>query len=380
MIAYAQYYNDARIKSYVNALLKSGFSVDVVCLSDPYTTSANSNNSRLIITSLQNKYQGNSATLYLINYFSFFVRAFLIVTIKYFRARYPVVHVHNQPDLLVFCALIPKIFGSRIILDMHDIMIAAILTKFRGIKQRILYYAVKIQTQISVSFCNVLICADHSQKEFLNENGISHASTYVMMNVPDETLFHRRMSIPNNKELRVIYHGSISHRLGLDIAIQAVECAAKKIPIKFKIIGNGEQKEELVAYCTKKGILDSLIYFDDFIPIEQLQKEIEQYDVGIVANRHTLIGERCMLPVKMMEYLAIGLPVVVPRLEVIVRYFSNKMVSFYEPENIDEMVSRLIELATDSCLREKQVKNAAEFFQQYNCVNQRNEYLSIIQD
>jgi glycosyltransferase involved in cell wall biosynthesis len=380
MVAYAQYYNDARIKAYVNALIRAGTSVDVVCLYDSYSKSYDYGKATVNITFVNNKYQGKSAIRYLIGYFSFFMRSLFIVTAKYFRARYPVIHVHNQPDILVFCALIPKLFGARIILDMHDIMIAAVLSKFRGIKQWILYYAVKIQTKISVSFCDMLICADHSQKDFLNEKGIAHSSTYVMMNVPDETLFQRRTNIPNNKELRVIYHGTISHRLGIDLAIQAVERVAEKIPIKFKIIGNGEQKEELVAYCKKKGILDSLIFFYDFIPVERLQNEIEKYDVGIVANRRTLTGERCMLPVKMMECLAIGLPVIVPRLPVIQYYFSEKMVSFFEPENIDDMAQRIIELSMEPSLGEQQVLNAREFFRKYNYKDQQREYLRIIQE
>ena len=34
--------------------------------------------------------------------------------------RYDLVHVHNMPDILVFAALVPKVFGAKVVLDLHD--------------------------------------------------------------------------------------------------------------------------------------------------------------------------------------------------------------------------------------------------------------------
>jgi hypothetical protein len=47
-----------------------------------------------------------------------------------------------------------------------------------------------------------------------------------------------------------------------------------------------------------------------------------------------------MLPVKLMEYVALGIPVVAPRLRTISRYFSDDMVAFYEPEDVASLAER----------------------------------------
>jgi len=380
MIAYAEYYTDARIRAYVHTLLNKGISVDLVCLYDRYSKNVFVNGASLSITFIGVKYQGDNILRYLTSYFTFFVAATFVVSKMYIRERYHAIHVHNQPDFLVFCTLIPKIFGAAIILDMHDIMIAAVFTKFSGFKRKLLYFATKLQTLISVKYSDTVICADHSQMDYLQESGIAHPNMAIIMNLPDDKIFYRRKDVSRNPPIRLVYHGTLTYRLGLDLAIEATEKASKIVPLTLTIIGNGEQKETLILTCRRKGILDSLIFFKDFIPVEMLQQEIEQYDIGILANRKTLIGDRCMLPVKLMEYLAVGLPVVAPSLNVIQRYFNESMVSYFEPENVENMAQRIIELARDSSLRERQVLNADGFFKKYSWSDQQHKYIGIIQE
>ena len=99
-LAYAEYYNDARIKSYVNALIEDDFAVDLFCLYDPYSNTSNVKG--LFIYSLGKKYQGDNKVLYLLNYLFFLIKSFFYLSINFIRKNYSVFHIHNQPDLLVF--------------------------------------------------------------------------------------------------------------------------------------------------------------------------------------------------------------------------------------------------------------------------------------
>ena len=44
------------------------------------------------------------------------------------------IHVHSVPDFLVFAALVPKLLGARIILDIHDILPEFYASKFGASK------------------------------------------------------------------------------------------------------------------------------------------------------------------------------------------------------------------------------------------------------
>ena len=56
-------------------------------------------------------------------------------------------------------------------------------------------------------------------------------------------------------------------------------------------------------------------------------------DLGVVGNRRSAAGD-LMLPVKLLEYVSLGIPAVVPRLKTIEHYFSDDMVAYYEPEDV----------------------------------------------
>lgn len=378
MLAYAQYYDDARIKGYVNILLEKKFNVDVICLEDNYSKKYLLKNNNLNVYFVQKKYQGHSKVLYLINYFLFYFKATVLVTVKYLKKRYKFIHVNNQPDFLVFCALFPKIFGAKIILDMHDIMIAALTAKFNTTEKSFLFKLTKLQTKLSVGFCDYLFCSDHSQKEFLELNGIKKKNFYVFLNLPDKNKFYERNTLPSNSHLKFVYHGTASFRLGLDLAIEAIERASKEVNVTFTIIGAiGEQKEELLKLCKKKRILNNLVIFKEPLPVEELQKELEKYDVGLIANRRSVLSEYCMLPVKLMEYTAIGIPSIAPRLKVIQRYFENEMVAYFNPDDVCDLTNAIIKMS-DKEYRDRLIKNSKRFLYKYPWDVQANNYLKII--
>lgn len=377
MVAYAQYFNDARIKGYVSSLLKYGYQVHVFCLHDEYSKSLTSKDFQ--INFLGKKYMGTSKKLYLLAYFLFFLKAIAYLGFYGIKNRYRVVHVHNQPDFLVFTSLVSKILGSKIILDLHDIMMAGVMTKFNSSQQSILFKLVKFQTKLSVAFCDVLFCADHSQQEFLIDNGIKKDNFYVFLNLPNDVFFKTRNPKPKtDKVTRIINHGTLSHRLGIDILIQAVEKASKKISVTLTLIGGGEQKAELVNYCQDNDLLNNLVFFKDFIPVEKLQAEIEKYDIGVISMRSNPVYERCMLPVKLLEYAYIGIPVITSDLYGIRKYFSDDMVEYVIPDDADILAERIILLAGNPNKQQIMVKNSLKFFNQYNWSSQERDYLAII--
>ena len=59
---------------------------------------------------------------YAYQYCAFILMSAAVLAWRSLRGRYDLVYVHNMPDILVFSALVPKLFGARVILDQHDPM------------------------------------------------------------------------------------------------------------------------------------------------------------------------------------------------------------------------------------------------------------------
>jgi glycosyltransferase involved in cell wall biosynthesis len=85
-----------------------------------------------------------------------------------------------------------------------------------------------------------------------------------------------------------------------------------------------------------------------------------------------------MLPVKLMEYLYIGIAVVAPNLPVLRRYFGSDMIEYYEPENVDDLARALVKLALDRERRELLARKAAGFFEEHSWKVQQQRYLELL--
>lgn len=87
-------------------------------------------------------------------------------------------------------------------------------------------------------------------------------------------------------------------------------------------------------------------------------------DLGVVPNRKNAATE-LMLPVKLLECIALGIPVVAPRLKTIEYYFSDDMLFYFEPDNIDSLADAILYAYNNETERIKKAKNAKRFLEKY---------------
>jgi len=70
---------------------------------------------------LQPKTRAHSKIQQLLGAARFLIMASLTIARNHLNRRYDLIHVHNMPDFLVFSAWLPRLTGTAIILDIHDI-------------------------------------------------------------------------------------------------------------------------------------------------------------------------------------------------------------------------------------------------------------------
>jgi glycosyltransferase involved in cell wall biosynthesis len=329
------------------------------------------------------KYQGQSTLMYAWSYLKFFLKSALLLARRSFRHRYEVVHVHNMPNVLVFAAVVPKMRGARVMLDVHDLMTANYMAKFNAGENDLPVRVLKIEQRLSAMFAEHVFCADHNQKDYLVEHcGLARQKITVLMNLPNIELFRspalEKTPEKKNGVFRIVYHGTIAHRLGIDLIVKAMARVAGRIPAELWIYGSGDYLPEALALSSQLGLEDRVHFSRAFFPVEQISEIVSGMDLGIVGNRRNLACDRYMLPVKLLEYVYLGVPVVAPRLEVIARYFDDTMVRYYEPENVEQMADSIVELFHNREERERQARTAAMFYQRHNIETQAARYLDLL--
>jgi glycosyltransferase involved in cell wall biosynthesis len=372
MIAYTSYATENRARLEAEALVDMGFEVIFLVLKEGKTPRTYADDRGVIVQELNlGKYCGKSSVRYVLSYFAFLALALVACTYQFFAKGLSVVHVHNMPDFLVFAGLVPRLCGRPLILDIHDSMAETYLGKFNT-NSRMLFQVLRIEEVICCWFATSVICVNHPQRDAVIEHGVPAEKIATILSIPK---FTSRKSSSDDRDVaesfKLVYHGTISTRLGLDLAVEAVAKLSHVISdLEFHIYGSGDDLNEVLHHADVLGVADRVL-FHGVVDWEKLPETLKAMDVGIVANRRNIATE-LMLPAKLMDYVSLGIPSVAPRLKAIEYYFSEDMVSLFRPENVDELAAAIFHLYSDKSRRIRQARMATRFLQQYRWENQKS--------
>src|SRR5438105_4117300 len=154
MIAYTNYSTDPRVIREAEAAVKGGFDVDFIALRRKEDPSEESIGGVLITHLNQQRYRGGGVLSYMLSYLEFLLRCFLRTTWMQVKKRYSVVHVNNMPDFFVLCALVPKMMGAKILLDIHDPMPNTFASKFKSGENGLIFRLLLWQERMSAAFAD----------------------------------------------------------------------------------------------------------------------------------------------------------------------------------------------------------------------------------
>jgi len=380
MIAYTNYSTDARVRREAETLAETGeFNVTFLSLMEGKTARSYVRDGVHVRELRIRKYRGKNRVRYILSYFLFLALAFLECAGRALTGKLDVAHVHNMPNFIVFAAIPAKCLGKKVILDIHDSVPETYLAKFSAGRPGILYKLLCMEERISCGIADRIICVNHPQIEALVRRGMPAGKIVVSMNVPDPRLFPKTAGKTGGggKTIRIVYHGTITKRLGIDLAIRAVARLSKHFPdLRFIILGDGDDAAEFAALIQSLHAEETIRFENRMIPVEDLKAFLSDMDIGIVANRKNIATD-LMLPVKMLEYIALGIPVAAPRLKTITWYFNDDMISFFEPENVDAIAGAIEALVRSPERRKQQSRNAGAFFEEYGWEKQKHDLLNL---
>jgi glycosyltransferase involved in cell wall biosynthesis len=207
------------------------------------------------------------------------------------------------------------------------------------------------------------------------------------MNVPDPRVFGGSDVVVRNgspSRLRLVYHGTMAHRLGVDLLVQAVARLRKEVPgVLLHLWGNGDDLPAFRALAKDLRVEDRVVFSPTGYPLHELEGRLSQMDVGVIGNRRGAAGD-LMLPVKLLEYVWLGIPAVAPRLRTIQHYFTDDMVSYYEPEDVDSLAAAIKRLHEHAAIRCQQAQHARAFLTRHSWQHQGQElvmmYRALLED
>lgn len=366
------------------ALVRNGYEVDVICTrmtGEPAVDVYNGVNiyrEKYRLPAAFSKSAGLSEKFF--KYLRFFFRAGIRVTRLFFRKKYATIQVHNLPDFLIFCAFIPRLFGAVLLLDLHDLMPEFYTGRF-GQSSSIGAWLVRLQERLACRFADHVITVSEHWRQALIKRGVPAYKCSVVMNVADERIFcssnNNRAHAKPRQAFRLIYHGSIHQRYGLDLAVQAIDRVRHDIPeVHLLLVGAGPFLPNVRAMVDDLG-LQEYVSIEPLHLAEDLPAIICSCDLGVVPYRSDVFTDG-LLPTKLMEYAAMGLPAVAARTTAIQAYFSDTNTEFFEPGNVDDLVRCIMLLYQHPDRMAELARGSENFNRRYNWAQISADYVSLI--
>jgi glycosyltransferase involved in cell wall biosynthesis len=379
MITYSIYESDNRVLRYAEALAERGDWVDVLALRGTPDLPFEDVSRGVKLYRIQDRFAKSEVSK----------RSFLWPLLRFLWAslrqlnrlhqvrRYDLIHVHNIPDFLVFATWYPKLTGTKIILDIRDIVPELFCSMFGTSQRSVLVWGLKVIERLSAAMADHVILANHLWLEKYTSRSARKEKCSVFINNVDERIFSHRGRTRTDSRIIVMFPGGLKWHQGLDIAIRAFDKLHRLIPqAEFHIYGDGNMKPHLIDLAKEVGLSGSVRFFKP-VSLEKIAAVMAEADLGVVPKRADSFGNEAY-STKIMEFMSLSVPMVVSSTKIDRYYFDDTVVRFFETANVDALAEAMYDVLSDDQKRRALITNALDYVKRNSWKNYQTNYLELV--
>ena len=378
MVAYTFYETDNRVRRYAEALVKRGDQVDAIALARDGQPSFEIIQGVRVFRVQKRVIDETGPMSYLVKLLLFFFRSAAVLSRKHLREPYDIIHVHSVPDFEVFATLIPRLMGARVILDIHDIVPEFYASKFKVGAHSLIFKLLVMIEKLSIAYSNYVIISNDLWYQKLIQRSVDPKKCISITNYPDLSIFWRRpRPTASSDDFVMCYPGTLNWHQGLDIAIDAMALLRDRAPsLRFLIIGDGPDRGKLSCMISELHLGDR-VFLKGLVPMEQVANIMAAIDVGVVPKRKDSFGNEAF-STKIMEFMAMNVPVIASRTRIDEYYFSEQLVQFFESGSAEDLAAKVLDLMQNPSRRAALCERSTEFIAQNNWDVKKHEYLELV--
>jgi glycosyltransferase involved in cell wall biosynthesis len=344
MIAMASYPGDPRIRRQVEALDEAGYEVDVLCRysgeQPPKEKFGNVTAYRIM-----NAPPRENKIVYFIQSVLFLILAFFRLVPLSIKRKYKVIQAHNLPDYLVFAGIFHKLFGVKLLLDIHDPSVDLFEEKWPGKKNKALKFLMAKAEKYSCKLSNHLFTVTNMCKERLIERGNPPNKITLILNTANEDFF----KFNNERGFRKIKSGyEMSYSNKLERLVNDLE-------------------------------LSNNVNLNGRVVREQIPELINNHDVGIVPYLQTDYMNLA-LPTKAFEYIAMGLPLVSTKLKDLYETFDDNCIKYIDKSDPKQIANAISFLCSNPGVSKNLVESSYRKLSEISGAVMKERFIQIYDD
>lgn len=375
--SHSYYLRDTRFRRHAEALAEDGWDVDVVCARDDGEPPRERLDGIHIHRLPARRRRGTKAR-YAFEYGSFGAMATATIGAIDARRRCDLVYVLSIPNLLVRSAAIPRLRGARVILDMRDPFPEFFRSKYGLAEDHPLTRALLKEERISCRYAShVLTVIDAMRNLFLRS--VEPERISVVMNAPDPRIFAAAKSEYPSRDpadRTILYAGTVAARYGVDLLVRAVARLKDRVPsLRLRIVGDGDLVPALHTLARELGVSDRVV-FDGPVPLHAIPTIVRSSWLGAQPHRIDPLMRYCF-STKVLEWCALGLPVVCSNTDAFVQTFSGDELLFVAPGDLDDVCRRIVDAHDDPHALARRAERAASHVQKFDWKIEREKLLAV---
>ena len=378
MLAYTFYENDGRVMRYAEALTQEGGEVEAIVLGRAGQVREEViHGVRVVRVQTREKNERGKLT-YFARILQFFFRSMWEITRRHLRRRYDVIHVHSVPDFEVYAALIPRLLGARVILDIHDIVPEFYAAKFGASHGSLVFKALKLVERLSAAFADHVIAANDIWLDKIASRATRREKCSSFINYPDLSVFREGLRTREHDSRFILcYPGTLNWHQGLDLAVEAFAVAHKEAPgMEFEIYGEGGARPEIERLINELRLSGKVRIYSPR-PLREITTVMANADLGVVPKRNDSFGGEAF-STKIMEFMALGVPVLVAETRIDRHYFNDMLVRFFKAEDVNSLADGMLEAYRDRERGRAMAANALAYVRANSWGVKKADYLAIV--
>jgi glycosyltransferase involved in cell wall biosynthesis len=372
---------EGRVANEARAALEAGWEVDVVAMRRPGEPAEEVVDGAAVFRLPLSHRWGGGAIETAREYLGFTALATAKVAGLMKRRRYAVVQVHNPPDFLIVAALVPRLLGARVLLDIHDFAPELFAMRFGsrpgfGVANAAMVGAERLAMRLA----GAIVTVHEPYRRALEARGVPPKKITVVLNSLDERLVPAAApSTVEASDFRVVYHGTITPFWGVELLVEAAAQIVADVPeLRLEIYGDGDALPRVRARIDELDLADRVYLSGRFLPQPEVLARVHGASAGVICNLPEERNQAAM-PTKLFEYARLGVPIVSADLAAIREHFSPQEVRFFEAGSADKLAEALREMAAHPEAARARAQAARRRYEAYAWPVSARRYLELLE-
>ncbi len=336
--------NDIRISKELETLLKAGF--DVVYIAQ------------------KGKFENDKVTFWPITGYHGRLKRFIKGSREAFKkaleANADIYHFHD-PELIGLGKKLKR-HGKKVVYDIHEEYPSVILSKnwipkiFRSLIARL---ADTYERRAVEKMDGIVVVVPEQLERFPNKKEVA-----ILPNYPETEFLNSMRKNTDEDKVRFVYSGSIDVDRSIKEMIDAFFMLNNKYNISLDLLGP-IHNEELREYINHKQEESDALTYRGVLSYTDAIEVVSQCSIGLMVM-HRGRSKEMSSPLKMFEYLGLGLPIIASDFKKWHEVLDEKPCAlFVDPDSAEDIAEKMEILIKDDNLRSQMRDNAIEISRKY---------------